>query len=104
MSKDEWEPFRAVFELSLDRLIGMLIEAKQDLDNGNDLAAIGSARGRTTPMARYHLRSHGSRAGLPMFYNNGARDFTAMKITAQAAVLHHVENSRTGGVKAIHNW
>jgi hypothetical protein len=41
MSKHEWEPFRAVLDLSLDRLIRSLTEAQQYLDSGNDLAAIG---------------------------------------------------------------
>ena len=42
MSKHEWEPFRAVFDLALDRLIVSLKEAQNYLDTGNDLAAIGT--------------------------------------------------------------
>ena len=37
---------------------------------------------------------------LPVFYNNGARDFTAMKITAQATSLHRVEDSPAAGMIA----
>ena len=42
MSKHEWEPFRAVLDLSLDRLIRLLTEAQQYLGSGNDLAAMGT--------------------------------------------------------------
>jgi hypothetical protein len=42
MSKHEWEPFRAVFDLTLDRLIVTLKEAQDYLGGGNDLAAIGT--------------------------------------------------------------
>jgi len=42
MSKREWEPFRAVFDLALDRLIVRLEETQNYLDSGNDLAAIGT--------------------------------------------------------------
>ena len=42
MSKHDWESFRAVFDLSLDRLILTLTEARNYLDGGNDLAAIGT--------------------------------------------------------------
>lgn len=42
MSKHEWEPFRAVFDLALDRLILTLKEAQGFLDGGNDLEAIGT--------------------------------------------------------------
>lgn len=42
MSKHEWEPFRAVFDLALDRLIGTLKEAQNYLGGGHDLAAIGT--------------------------------------------------------------
>jgi hypothetical protein len=42
MSKHEWEPFRAVFDLALDRHIRNLQEAQKYLDSGNDLAAIGT--------------------------------------------------------------
>ena len=43
---------------------------------------------------------------LPVFYGNGARDFTAMKITAQAALLHRVEDSPAAGiiVTAEESW
>lgn len=39
---DPSEPFRAVFDLSLDALILTLKEAQDYLDGGNDLAAIGT--------------------------------------------------------------
>jgi hypothetical protein len=42
MSKHEWEPFRAVFDLALDRLIVTLKEAQDYLGGGDDLAAIGT--------------------------------------------------------------
>lgn len=42
MSKHDWEPFRAVFDLSLDRLVTTLRVAQEDLNAGNDLAAIGA--------------------------------------------------------------
>jgi hypothetical protein len=42
MNKHDWEPFRAVFDLALDRLILTLKEAQGFLDSGNDLAAIGT--------------------------------------------------------------
>jgi hypothetical protein len=38
------EPFRAVFDLSLDALIVTLKEAQDYLGAGNDLAAIGTLR------------------------------------------------------------
>jgi ParB family transcriptional regulator, chromosome partitioning protein len=37
---------------------------------------------------------------LPVFYNGSARDYTAMKITAQAASLHQVEDSPAAGIIA----
>jgi hypothetical protein len=42
MSKHEWEAFRAVFDLALDRLILTLKEAQDYLGGGDDLAAIGT--------------------------------------------------------------
>jgi hypothetical protein len=42
MSNHEWEPFRAVFDLALDRLILTLKEAQDYLGGGDDLAAIGT--------------------------------------------------------------
>ena len=42
MSKHETEPFRAVFDLALNRLIVTLREAQDYLATGNDLAAIGT--------------------------------------------------------------
>jgi len=42
MSKHEWEPFRAVFDLALDRLIVRLKEAQGYLAGGDDGAAIGT--------------------------------------------------------------
>jgi hypothetical protein len=42
MSKHEWEPFRAVFDLALDRVILTLKEAQDYLGGGKDLAAIGT--------------------------------------------------------------
>ena len=43
---------------------------------------------------------------LPVFYNNGARDLTALRITAQAASLHRVEESPAAGIigTAEENW
>jgi ParB family chromosome partitioning protein len=37
---------------------------------------------------------------LPVFYNNGARDFTTLKITAQTASLHRVEDTPAAGTIA----
>jgi hypothetical protein len=42
MSKHEWEPFRAVFDMALDRPITTLTEAQSYLDGGNNFAAIGT--------------------------------------------------------------
>jgi hypothetical protein len=42
MSKHEWEPFRAVLDTALDRLIVRLTEAQGYLDRGKDAAAIGT--------------------------------------------------------------
>ena len=42
MSKHEREPFRAVFDSAMDRLIRNLQEAQRYLDAGNDLAAMGT--------------------------------------------------------------
>ncbi|HEY1757708.1 MAG TPA: hypothetical protein VGG72_20215 [Bryobacteraceae bacterium] len=40
MSKHEWEPFRAAFDLALDRLVRSLTDAQQYLALGNDFGAI----------------------------------------------------------------
>jgi hypothetical protein len=42
MSKHEREPFRAVLDTALDRLIVRLTEAQGYLDHSNDTAAIGA--------------------------------------------------------------
>jgi ParB family chromosome partitioning protein len=43
---------------------------------------------------------------LPVFFNNGARDLTVLRITAQAASLHRVEQSSAAGIIAVaeENW
>jgi hypothetical protein len=45
MSKHEWKPFHAVFDLALDRLIVTLKEAQDYVGGGDDLAAIGTLHG-----------------------------------------------------------
>jgi hypothetical protein len=42
MSEREWEPFRAVFDLALDRLMVTLKEAQDYLGGGDDMAGIGT--------------------------------------------------------------